>query len=78
MSCPYTPLQLIEMNPHGLDYDSRVVTPDGRLGTVVKAGFKYGTVATDCGGIWKGKFTDLRPHVDGEAPTPQVEQLGLL
>ena len=75
---PYTPLELHQMNPHGLDYDSRVVLPDGTLGTVIKAGFRYGTVATDGGGIWKGKFADLRPHIEGEEPKPRIEQLSLL
>jgi len=76
--CPYSPLELLEMNPHQLDYDSRVILPDGTVGTITKAGYSYATVATDGGGIWKGKFTDLRPHIEGEEPKPRIEQLSLL
>ena len=74
----YSPIELYQMNPHQIDYDSRVILPDGTLGTVIKAGFRYATVATDTGDIWKGKFADLRPHIEGEEPKPRIEQLSLI
>jgi hypothetical protein len=30
--CPYTPLELHQLNPHGFDYGDRVVLPDSRTG----------------------------------------------
>ena len=75
---PPSPLEQYQMNPSGFDYDSRVILPDGTVGTVIKAGFSHCTVGTDGGGIWKGKFIDLRPLTEGEAPQPRVQQLSLL
>jgi hypothetical protein len=76
--CPYTPLELLEMNPHDLDYDSRVILPTGQIGTLDKLGFRLGQVAIDGGGRWAGPLTDLRPYREGEEPKPRIEQLSLL
>lgn len=73
-----TPLEQAAMNPHGLDYGDRVILPDGRLGTVSKAGFKYTYVDVDPDGEWKGPFTDLRPWSPDEQGKPRIQQLSLL
>lgn len=75
---PPSPLELLEMNPHQLDYDSRVILPDGNTGIVIKAGFSHCTVATADGHTWKGKFIDLRPHIEGEEPRPAIDQLSII
>ncbi|MEA5452042.1 hypothetical protein VB780_25940 [Leptolyngbya sp. CCNP1308] len=34
--CPYTPLELHQLNPHGFDYGDHVVLPDVCTGMVSK------------------------------------------
>ncbi|MGB3310277.1 MAG: hypothetical protein WBG32_16725 [Nodosilinea sp.] len=76
--CPYTPLELHQLNPHGFDYGDRVVLPDGRPGMVSKVGYKYGFVDADAGADWRGLLTELRPDTPTEAGQPRVQQLSLL
>ena len=76
--CPYSPLELLEMNPYNLDYDARVILPSGQVGTLDKLGFRLGQVAIDDGGRWAGKLADLRPYLDGVEPSPSIQQLSLL
>lgn len=75
---PPTPLEQAALNPHGFDYGDRVVLPDGRTGTVSKAGYKYAHVNADTGADWKGKLAELRPYSPKEAGLPRVQQLSLL
>jgi hypothetical protein len=73
--CPYTPLELLEFNPHGFDYGARVILPDGRAGMVSKAGYNYAHV--DAGADWHGKFVELRPYAPADAGVARVQQLSL-
>jgi hypothetical protein len=75
--CPYTPLELLELNPHNFDYGDLVILPDGRTGMVSKAGYKYAWVDADTGADWKGAFADLRPYATSEAGVVRVQQLSL-
>ncbi len=75
--CPYTPLELHQLNPHGFDYGHRVILPDGRAGMVSKVGYKYGHVDADTGADWKGYLADLRPDQLDEIGQPRVQQLSL-
>lgn len=36
-----TPLELLALNPHSLEYGDRVRTPDGRAAWIVRCGLKY-------------------------------------
>jgi hypothetical protein len=76
--CPYTPLELHQLNPHNFDYGDRVVLPDGRPGMVSKVGYKYGHVDADTGADWKGLLSELRPEQPAEVRQPRVQQLSLL
>jgi hypothetical protein len=76
--CPYSPIELHALNPHGLDYGDRIVLPDGRTGMVSKPGYKYAYVDADTGADWRGPFTDLRPAAPAEIGQPRVIQLSLL
>jgi hypothetical protein len=75
--CPYSPLELLEFNPHGFDYGARVILPDGRAGMVSKVGYKYAWVDADAGADWQGYFADLRPYAPAEAWVARVQQLSL-
>lgn len=75
--CPYTPLELYQLNPHNFAYGDRVVLPDGRTGTVSKTGYKYGFVDADTGADWKGHLAELRPEQLTEIGQPRVQQLAL-
>jgi hypothetical protein len=75
--CPYSPLELHQLNPHGFDYGHRVILPDGRAGMVSKAGYKYAHVDADTGADWKGHFADLRPYSRRDAGVARVQQLSL-
>jgi len=68
--CPYTPLELHQLNPHDIDYGDLVVLPDGRTGMVSKAGYKYGRVDADTGADWIGKLAELRPEQPVEVVSP--------
>lgn len=72
-----TPLEQAALNPHGFDYGDRVVLPDGRLGTVSRAGFQYCHVEVDDETNWKGSLLELRPYSPGEEGRPRLEQLSL-
>jgi hypothetical protein len=76
--CPYTPLELHQLNPHNFTYADRVVLPDGRTGMVSKVGYKYGYVDADTGAEWRGCLKDLRPAVEAEIGRPNTQQLTLL
>ncbi|MBW4486009.1 MAG: hypothetical protein KME14_26090 [Tildeniella torsiva UHER 1998/13D] len=76
--CPYTPLELHQLNPHGFDYGDRVVLPDGRTGMVSKVGYKYGHVDADTGADWKGLLAELRPATPVEVGQPRYQQLSLI
>ncbi|MBD1877067.1 hypothetical protein H6F75_26635 [Nodosilinea sp. FACHB-131] len=76
--CPYTPLELHQLNPHNFDYGDRVVLPDGRTGMVSKVGYKYGHVDADTEADWKGYLAELRPLVTEEIGQTRVQQLSLL
>jgi hypothetical protein len=75
--CPYTPLELHQLNPHGFDYNHRVVLPDGRLGTISKIGYSYVWADADTGPDWCGKLAELRPATPTEIGQPRVIQLSL-
>jgi hypothetical protein len=75
--CPYSPLELHQLNPHGFDYSARVILPDGRAGMVSKVGYKYASVDADIGADWKGAFAELRPYAPAEAGVARVQQLSL-
>jgi hypothetical protein len=75
--CPYTPLELLEFNPHSFDYGARVILPDGRAGIVSKVGYKYAHVDADTGADWKGAFVELRPYATSEAGSARVQQMSL-
>jgi hypothetical protein len=66
------------LNPQPLDYGDRVVLPDGRLGTVSRAGRRTVYVDADSGDDWSGKLADLRPANDAEIGQPRIIQLSLL
>ena len=75
--CPYSPLELLEFNPHGFDYGARVILPDGRAGIVSKVGYKYAHVDADTGADWHGTFVELRPYATSEAGSARVQQMSL-
>lgn len=75
--CPYTPLELHQLNPHNFAYGDRIVLPDGRPGMVSKVGYKYGHVDADTGADWKGYLVDLRPATSTEVGLPRMQQLAL-
>ena len=76
-TCPYTPLELVAMNPHNFDYNHRVVLPDGRTGTISKMGYSFTSVDADSGADWQGRLIELRPATPDEVGQPRVEQLRL-
>jgi len=76
--CPYSPLELAAMNPHGFDYNHRVVLPDGRTGTISKMGYSFTSVDADTGADWQGRLIELRPASPDEIDQPRVVQLSLL
>lgn len=76
--CPYSPLELHQLNPHGFDYGDRVVLPDGRTGTISKMGYSFTSVDADTGADWQGRLIELRPATPDEIGQPRVVQLSLL
>ena len=76
-TCPYSPLELAAMNPHGFDYNHRVVLPDGRTGTISKMGYSYTSVDADTGADWQGRLIELRPAIPDEIGQSRVQQLRL-
>ena len=75
--CPYSPLELAAMNPHGFDYNHRVTLPDGRTGTISKIGYSYTWADADDGADWCGKLIELRPAIPSEVGQPRMKQLRL-
>lgn len=60
-------------------HGDRVVLPDGRLGTVSRAGRRTVYVdADDDGADWSGPARELRPDTPSEVGQPRCQQLSLL
>ena len=65
----YTPLELLQHNPHDLWWDDEVICPDGSIGILHHVGWTRGKV-----GSKSYKLKDLRPsHLP-----PPIEQLSLI
>ena len=76
-TCPYTPIELHQLNPHGFDYNHRVTLPDGRTGTISKMGRRSVYVDVDTGADWSGPARELRPAIPSEFGQPRVQKLRL-
>jgi hypothetical protein len=60
-----------------LTYGDRVTLPDGRLGTVSRAGRRTAYIDADQGEDWSGPYSDLRPAIPQEIGQPRLQQLAL-
>jgi len=73
MSIYPTPLERLQLNPHGLKDGDRVLLPDGTVETIYKTGFKWARFSERPGVA----LADLRPYSESEAAAPRIQQLNL-
>lgn len=73
MSIYPTPLERLQLNPHGLKAGDRVILPDGNVATIYQVGFKWARFSDRPGAA----LADLRPYSELDAGVPRIQQLNL-